>query len=182
MEAAFIGMESLERLMLNRNKISAIEWGMFEGLTSLQQLTLSYNHIANISLQRETFTDLHSLRCLYLESNRLTNISPGTFDSLQGLDIINLWGNRLIGLSPDLFINQPRRFVLRMSKPCRSSPRFNKPSQTNQWDCSSLCWLKHEVQWVTIKLRGYAPICSTGRNWASLVCGDHGKLSEYSPT
>lgn len=108
-----MGMNSLEDLILGYNELSAIECGMFMGLTSLINLRLAGNHITDSSIKPEIFTYVHSIKVLHLESNMLTNIELGAFSALHWLNDLALWNNRLTKLNPDLLINSPAHSLLR---------------------------------------------------------------------
>ncbi len=112
-----------------------------------------------------------SLQILYLNDNRITVIEEGTFDSLFSVKIIALHNNRLRTISAALFIYGPRPLQLPMRA---QSLRLGLFSDTNQWDCSSLCWLKHEEQHSTVDFPMGNPICVTGGAWNSLQCDDPG--------
>ena len=71
---------------LNNNKISStIEdiHGAFNGLVSLQSLTLDNNHIRTIP--KQAFTGLERLKELSLNSNNITQIQGNAFDWLPEL-------------------------------------------------------------------------------------------------
>ncbi len=164
---AFSGLESLEDLSLFDNKISLIEVGIFSGLKSLTKLNLESNQVVYIedqsfgdlvslqilnlnrnrisTLQPGIFTGLNDLMELHLKDNNISRIQEGTLDSLHAIQMISLSNNKLTTISPEVFINLPRpvNLVLRETT-----------ADTNPWNCSSLCWLKHEELHGTATIRG----------------------------
>ncbi len=165
---AFVGLDSLQQLILSNNKLAIIGSQVFSSLSQCISLHLDHNVISLIEL--EAFSGLSKLRQLRLHGNNISDFQPGTFDHLQSLDDINLHNNTLASLSPDLFINITRPLQLSLG--------------LNQWNCSSLCWLKHEQQHGTVKIEIGTLACEHGGNWTSIQCEHKGEwyqvLQEYS--
>ncbi len=166
-------LSQCKRLDLRSNRISSIEEQAFEGMGSLQLLMLSSNRLT--ALKSGMFAGLRNLKWLIVGSNQISSIGEGTFSSLHSLKYLRLSCNRLKTLSPDVFRNLPR--PLRLNLNCY-------PRNSNQWNCNSLCWLKHEeergtikwTQWhVDGKLFPSYPTCADGRDWNSIQCGDPGE-------
>ncbi len=154
-----------EALMVDlyKNAITSIPTGVFNHLTQCTYLRLGSNQIA--SVPEAAFQGMVSLK----ELNQIANIEEGTFDHLQSLKILWLYNNNLTSLSPDVFINLLRPLELSLSYISRD---------TNQWNCPSLCWLKHEEQHGTVTWWGrLLPRCADHGDWASLQCGDVGKVT-----
>ncbi len=155
-------------LNLGDNQISSVDKEAFQGLKSLQMLYLANNSISSVYI--ETFQALTSLQVLWLGQNDISSVVLGTFDSLHSLEFLDLEKNKLRTLSPRLFINLPRKPL-----------KLKLGGFSNKWNCSSLCWLKHEEQKGTVTWRDWwgddaaAPRCATGGDWASLQCGDPGE-------
>ena len=166
-EGTFVSLNSLEVLYLYRNFISTIEEGALR-IPSLKELDLSYNQITTVET---VFFGMFSLQELSLDHNQISHIEGGSFVSLYSLTELYLHNNSMTSLSPDLFINMPRPLKLILS-----IPDFEN---TNMWNCSSLCWLKHEEQHKTVG-DYFLPICTTGGDWSSLQCGDSGKFDTFS--
>ncbi len=167
--ATFTGMHSLTHLILVGGRISIIEEGAFDGLEALQFLDLGGNLLS--SLDPEMFTGLNNVEYLGIFSNIIFNIEEGSFDSLHSLRTVSLQGNRLTTLDPDLFLNLPRPLNMTLC---------SGPNSCNQWDCSSLCWLKHEEQHGTIsfvRMNNWSLLCTalSGVQWNSLQCGHRGR-------
>ena len=112
------------------------------------------------------FAGLCNLQEILLGQNQISHIEEGAFDSLVSLTYLHLYKNRLTTMNPDIFANVPRHpLVLHLS----STPG------TNQWNCSSLCWLKHEELHGTVKWHdGSVPTCADPVNWLLLPCGVQG--------
>ena len=72
-DGAFIGLESVEGLVLNRNNIKHIGERMFLGLKRVNFIVLSNNRISTID--RDAFGQLTQLEQLKLSNNLLTNIT-----------------------------------------------------------------------------------------------------------
>ncbi len=171
----FIGLVSLKQMYLNFNKISVLEPGAFAGLNSMETLYLWGNLLTRI--QNGTFADLHKLETLLLNTNHISQIQDGAFDSLFSLKILDLSANRLTTLSPDLLTNLPY-VPLQLGLSDDTTPQSN----TNQWNCSSLSWLKCEEEHGTITWwvpkntnREQFPVCSTGGDWRLVHCHKAGE-------
>ncbi len=193
----FTELINLEELHLSGNRISLLQPGLFTELNKLRKLSLSYNQIAG--LQRRVFTGLNNLRDLQLNNNQIssiqsnifrglenlrflnignnsiTMIEEGAFDSLQSLEKVQLYNIAMTKLSPLLFCNLPRR-------PLQLVLTYTAPIYHNRWDCSSLCWLKHEEQHGTVTWgnRPSHPRCINDGDWSSLQCGNSGESSQPS--
>ncbi len=192
----FVHMSKCQNLDLGYNQMSELEPGTFDGLQQLTGLHLEGNKLT--ILKPGIFRGLENLHNLHLDNNQIISIDQGAFDSLGslgGLDSlviadltlpmrrgITLYNNNLTTLSQDLFINLPRPLFLVLRRETIYS--------ISLWNCSSLCWLKHEEKHGTIKLRPLdtkqkawdpsTPRCIEGVNWNSLQCGDPGELSRWN--
>ncbi len=159
---SFKGLKSLDFLHLGMNRISSIENAVFSEMSSLHTLYLSNNRLSIIA--HGIFTGLHGLQELHL-SNPVTSVEPGALDPLYSLRWLTFY-SRLTTLTPDLFINLPRPgLVVGLS---------DNPAVNRQWDCSALCWLKHEEQHGTVDL-GAGPGCRDVEDWFELQCNDPGE-------
>ncbi len=141
----FQNLNNLLNLQLSQNWISTIESGAFDVLTSLKILYLWGNQLSSIA--DGTFRNLYKLETLLLNENQISQIQNESFDSLSSLKILDLSNNRLTTLSPDLLINLPRSPTLQLGL---SDDKINQHNTRNIWNCSSMCWLKYEVQRGTI--------------------------------
>ncbi len=160
----FAKLNSLRELRLCCNMISILQSGMFSGLGDLMVVYLDRNEIS--VLNAGIFAGLKILNKLDLSKNKITHVGEGTFDTLYSIKRIYLDGNQLTTLMPEAFLNLPRNPL---------GLALSDPLEVNQWDCSSLCWLKYEEQHETIKwLLGKQPKCANGRDWNSIQCDNPG--------
>ncbi|VBB28104.1 unnamed protein product [Acanthocheilonema viteae] len=91
--AAFNGMDSLEQLALNNNKLTSIQTLTFSSLRNLRQLSLAGNTI-NMTTER-SMNDIPTLEILSLARNRLQQLSKATFVNLNNLEQLDLSYNQL---------------------------------------------------------------------------------------
>jgi insulin-like growth factor-binding protein complex acid labile subunit len=87
----FVGLESLNSIVLINNQISTIHPGTFAPLSQLTYLDLERNQLTSIT--EETFSDLTNLFSLYLEVNQINEINPHFAQRLTNLRFININGN-----------------------------------------------------------------------------------------
>ncbi len=191
---AFSELVSLLSLSLKENKITVLQRGLFSGLRNLVHLHLEENSIS--SIDKHTFGQLGSvstqnmdhnnvpvvysglsnLRYLRLWDNQISHIEEGTFDSMYKISVLSLSNNRLTTLRPDVFRNLPRPFTFHPGSP-RTPPHV--------WNCSSLCWLKHEEQHKTVSFELYIGAadpwkCLEGKEWKAFDCGDAGRSALFT--
>ncbi|KAL3087297.1 hypothetical protein niasHT_020560 [Heterodera trifolii] len=88
------------RLVLNRNTLSQIEEGAFDGipLDSLVELDLSDNSLANIGTKPGGICQLRNMRKLYLNRNGIGQLSHQFFNSLASKELLQkleFRGNKL---------------------------------------------------------------------------------------
>ena len=95
---------TLHVLDLNRNRLSVVDAGTFDGLPHLVVLDLSDNLLT--SLPAGTLDHLPRLAQLFLGGNRLAALPAGMFESVCRLGRLELHGNRLTALPPSLFVCQ----------------------------------------------------------------------------
>ncbi len=171
----FLHLTQLYRLDLGLNKIIDLTPGSLDGLQRLRVLYLEGNRLT--AIRRHMFAGLNFLQQISIGNNKISTIEGGTWDSVQELTQLTLFRNNLTTLSPDLFTNLLRYFPLNLAMSSISSIS----SIDNPWDCSSLCWLKHEEQLGTVGFaaRPYVsslpPRCTDGTVWETLQCGDPGE-------
>ena len=109
-------MSSLTELYIKDNKITHIETGCFEGLSSLSVLSFGHNPtLGNIidSLQI-AFKHIRTLRTLDLSSCGIGKLVVGLLQSLPQLDVLILTDNGIISWEPDLFHCQVSLSVLHL--------------------------------------------------------------------
>ena len=112
-------------MYIERNSITSLDVNLFDGLTGLNVLTLSYNELTTVpddlfedttvllylslnnnmisSLPEDTFDGLTSLRWLYLSDNNLSSLAANTFEDLTNMGNLYLGENMLSTLHADLF-------------------------------------------------------------------------------
>ena len=76
----FLGLHSLERLVLHNNKLTTITGGIFSGLFKLKMLDLDYNNIAEI--REDSFRGLEELDEVRLYNNELKTLDSSVFSGL----------------------------------------------------------------------------------------------------
>ena len=97
----FDGLTSLETLSLGDNRLTTLPAGVFDGLTSLGTLSLDGNQLT--TLPAGVFDGLTSLKTLSLNDNRLTTLPAGVFDGLTSLWDLRLYDNQLTALPAGAF-------------------------------------------------------------------------------
>ncbi len=149
---------------LQDNMITFVPDGVFRHLSQCQTLHLNKNQIS--SIWQQTFTGLQHLENLFLQDNPISTISDKAFDSFYFIRVIWLSNTELTYVNPNLFVNLPRHPL-----------NFSLSSRTDNWNCSSLCWLKHEEQHGTVVWghSGLPPSCALGEDWEFLQCRNPGE-------
>ncbi|CRL02651.1 CLUMA_CG015766, isoform A [Clunio marinus] len=134
---SFVGWGSeIQTLLLRNNKISDLEYGAFNGLDSIKEISLSFNDIHNIhplvfenvskSLKilelsfsiysedypQEAISYLNELMWLGLDNNNLKLIPDDSLSTLFELTYINLSFNRLTLIPQQLFLVDIHRNLL----------------------------------------------------------------------
>ncbi|XP_059446985.1 receptor-like kinase TMK4 [Corylus avellana] len=96
-------LSSLQKLYLDNNNFTSIPSGFFQGLTSLQTLSLSQNiDLAPWTIPNE-LTQATSLVTLYASSSNVVGSLPDIFDSFPSLTDLRLSYNNLTGPLPKSF-------------------------------------------------------------------------------
>ncbi len=165
-QEAFVGLESLRFLGMESNQLSFLRPDTFAGLYSLSSIHLSFNFFSVIPYGM--LRGPPGLTELHLESNPISNIQAVAFNHLPLLKQIYLFNTSLTTLDSDLFTELPRPLQLHLS--------FG--TMDNQWNCSSLCWLKSEEQQGMILLQ-QPPACAGDKNWRSLKCPNPGEVISF---
>ena len=68
---------SLDKLALNRNRISVIEVGAFEGLDNITELRLDDNRLSELT--QDMFQGIQRLQTLQLSRNLISTIRPRVY-------------------------------------------------------------------------------------------------------
>ena len=97
----FVGLDNLESLYLVSNNLREIIEGAFNGLSKLTNLYLNGNDLNFINVR--TFASLPMLHSLEINGNALEIINPAIFTSLQVLAKLSLEHNRIQVLKPRTF-------------------------------------------------------------------------------
>ena len=96
----FKGLKSLVTLNLSFNKISEVK-NSFKDLNILQKLYLQDNRITD--LDYNLFSDLNKLKILNLSNNQIVSILPNTFSGLENLEQLFLGKNFLKSIEASTF-------------------------------------------------------------------------------
>ena len=102
--AGLSGMRSL--YIVEHPGLTALETGVFRGLTRLETLRLHENGIATV--RGRAFQDLPALRLLSLRDNRIATLAAGAFEALGALEFLSLQNNRLAAFPFDEFEELPK--------------------------------------------------------------------------
>ena len=110
----FDGLTSLETLSLSKNNIASPPEDLFDGLTSLENLNaLDENSLTNLPV--DLFDGLTGLVNLDLSNNSLTSVPEDLFDGLTSLENLWLGFNSLTSVPEDLFDGLTSLEKLRLS-------------------------------------------------------------------
>ena len=94
------------------NFISKIDPGAFNGLSNVENLTLTNNPLTK--LKGEMWQGLKNLKLLEIYNNYISNIEPNCFISLQNLESLNLQDNSLKKMKANMFngLHSLRKLIL----------------------------------------------------------------------
>lgn len=90
---ALLQGRKIKELYLGYNKISQLDVGVFDSLTSLEILNLNKNNISSVPMG--LFQNARNLSVLLLENNNLQEIGDRTFQHNTNLDSIKVASNKL---------------------------------------------------------------------------------------
>ena len=103
----FAGLSGVRNLYIVEHPgLTALETGVFRGLTRLETLYLHRNGIARV--EAGAFHGLPALRRLSLEGNRIAALAPGALEDLDALELLSLQNNRLAAFPFDEFEALPK--------------------------------------------------------------------------
>ncbi|XP_048019538.1 carboxypeptidase N subunit 2 isoform X2 [Megalobrama amblycephala] len=155
----FSSLTNLTRLLLNNNKISILDGGIFDSLQKLemlqlranillsvpdrlfhrlhklQELDLSFNQISLVSA--DVFQNNSLLRVLSLQTNMIPQLPAGIFAHLDHLEELNLRSNHISDLSTDVFPSSLRKLILKKNALAQLHPSvFHKLHHLTYLDLS----------------------------------------------
>ena len=110
----FEGLTSLKLLNLESNQLRELPAGIFDGLSDLETLSLRDNRLAK--LPRGLFSGFSKLKSLWLDDNMLAELPEGLFAGLGNLEDLGLGNNQLATLPNDIFGGLSRLQVLRLDQ------------------------------------------------------------------
>lgn len=119
--------ESLVSLFLKRCYINEIEDSVFSEMSNLEELEISYNK--NLTkIPQKLFLGVLKLKRLFLDYNRIRDLSWDEFEGLTNLEILNLSGNRILNFDANKFSELlPNLKYLEIKKnlwPCKLKENF----------------------------------------------------------
>ncbi|GAB5366457.1 hypothetical protein AAMO2058_001145200 [Amorphochlora amoebiformis] len=97
----FDHLTRLEILDLSFNRLKNIKTGVLNACKSLREVRLNRNNIC--TLPPRAFEGLSNLKVLILVSNKLRTLAKDVFHGLESLEILELWKNKLQNLPVGLF-------------------------------------------------------------------------------
>lgn len=104
------GLDKLEILELNANKIRTIEPRAFQKLKNLINLALDQNVITHLPSQ--VFVGLNKLNFLYVQNNRITKFEEDAFSPLSALRILYMYGNNIKNIPSNAFRNGKEQTII----------------------------------------------------------------------
>jgi len=123
----FDGLESLEELHLDDDKILAVPSRALAKVPFLKKLSINYNRIGVV--KASSFENVLELRELSLTHNYIREIPVDTFNNLTRLEKLDLYGNLLMTLSPDS-LNGVRNTITELNfgwNEFKEIPKFDLP-------------------------------------------------------
>ncbi|XP_066292476.1 polycystin-1-like isoform X2 [Branchiostoma lanceolatum] len=103
-----------KKLILSENNVSTIAADDFKSLQNLEELIMDRNNIS--SLPNRVFNNLSSLKILNLTYNCLESLEVNSFEGLTSLEELLLQGNKLNSVPDDLFADSSAIAVLSFSE------------------------------------------------------------------
>ena len=99
---ALNGLNSLEHLWIDFNKLTRLQRFTFDDLINLKELYLNNNQIDTI--EDFTFSQLNRLECLWLQDNHLKQITSDTFIGLNSLNELLMLNNKLSKVNASILL------------------------------------------------------------------------------
>ena len=110
---AFLGLSSLELLVLSNNRQMQLRANMFAGLHNLRYLSMSSSRLE--AIPPGVFSELSSLRHLVLHNNILSELSADDFADIPHLERLILGDNLFNAVPPDVLSGLPNLWDLRLN-------------------------------------------------------------------
>ena len=169
-DETFVALGNLKSLFLNSNELWELRFSMFSGLLNLEHLFVVENKISLID--DNVFSQMKNLRELQLSGNRISTLNREMFSGLFLLKTLGLDRNELSAIDENMFTDLSRPLNLTLSgNPLKCDPE--------------LCWLKEKetsgnITWVSDKVKIRSPECSDGVVWANMRCVTYVSSGEIS--
>uniref|UniRef100_A0A8C7L445 Slit homolog 1b (Drosophila) n=1 Tax=Oncorhynchus kisutch TaxID=8019 RepID=A0A8C7L445_ONCKI len=109
---AFDDLKELERLRLNRNRLTQLPELLFQKNEALARLDLSENAIQ--AIPRRAFRGATDIRNLQLDKNHITCIEEGAFRALRTLEVLTLNNNNISSIPVSSFNHMPKLRTFRL--------------------------------------------------------------------
>ena len=110
---AFLGLSSLELLVLSNNRQMHLRANMFAGLHNLRYLSMSSSQLE--AIPPGVFSELSSLRHLVLHNNILSELSADDFADIPHLERLILGDNLFTAVTLDMLSGLPSLWDLRLN-------------------------------------------------------------------
>ncbi len=92
----FLGLDSVEKISLSHNEISAIGCDVWKATPNIKEVYLGFNKILHLDVCSLTYLD--NIKIFYLSDNAF-ELKENMFSSLQQIETMDLGGNNLTQLS-----------------------------------------------------------------------------------
>lgn len=132
---SIVDLPVLARLNISHNNIKFIDPNNFRGVGNMYSLDISYNFLSNFQLNNIT---LSNIKALYLNNNRLTNIT-NTLNNMPSLLYLDLSNNFIVELISVPFSGLPNLKVIHLSHNkilAFNNPQTNSMSKLTELDLS----------------------------------------------
>lgn len=127
----FQNLKKLSKLSLSNNRISRLDSGALQGLSSLRELLIDGNELQEIPAG--LLDSLERVEELDFSRNRISNVDSLAFSQLKHLRVLKLKNNMLSSLSGDIF--------------ALNNVLYDLDLHGNNWTCD--CRLEELKRWMT---------------------------------
>lgn len=97
----FQNLTSLTKIILDNNKISAIENEVFANLENLREIYVRFNRLTQ--LNGDWFLNLENIKSIYLDYNAIERIPSGVFENIKPIKRIHLSYNNISRIDRNAF-------------------------------------------------------------------------------